>query len=34
MMKDILIVLAFWAMTLGPCLVALHTGAHRHTEEA
>jgi len=33
-MKDILIMFVFWAMVLGPCLVALHTGAHRETEEA
>ncbi len=34
MMNDVLIMLAFWAMVLGPCLVALNTGAHSDTEEA
>jgi hypothetical protein len=34
MMHDIFIILAFWAMILVPCLVALHTGVHRETEEA
>jgi len=34
MMKDIFIMLAFWAMVLAPCLVALHTGAHRDAEKA
>jgi hypothetical protein len=33
-MHDILIIVAFWAMVLAPCLVALNTGAHRDTEEA
>ena len=31
-MTDILIILAFWAMILTPCLVAMRTGAH-NTEE-
>ncbi len=32
-MKDILIMLAFCAMVMAPCLVALNTGVHRYTEE-
>ncbi len=32
-MHDILIVLAFWAMVLAPCMVAMATGAHKYTAE-
>jgi len=27
-MRDIVIILLFWAMVLAPCLVALHTRVH------
>jgi len=33
-MRDILIILAFWAIILAPCLVALQTGAHLDTDDA
>ena len=33
-MTDILIILAFWAMIIGPCLVAMYTGAHLDSEDA
>jgi hypothetical protein len=33
-MTDILIMLAFWAMILAPCLVALRTNAHYDSEKA
>lgn len=33
MMRDVLIILAFWAMILAPCLVALQTGAHLDTDD-
>ena len=33
-MTDILIILAFWAMIIGPCLVAMHTGVHLDPEDA
>ncbi len=33
-MRDLLIILAFWAMIIGPCLIAMHTGAHLDTEDA
>ena len=32
-MRDVLIILAFWAMILAPCLVALQTGAHLDTDD-
>jgi hypothetical protein len=34
LMTDILIILAFWAMIIGPCLVAMHTGVHLDPEDA
>ena len=33
-MRDVVIILAFWAMILAPCLVALQTGAHLDSEDA
>jgi hypothetical protein len=33
-MKDIAIILIFWAMILAPCLVALQTRAHLDSEDA
>jgi hypothetical protein len=33
-MKDILIVLLFWAMVLAPCMVAPRTGAHLDPDDA
>ncbi len=32
-MKDLLIILVFWAMIIAPCVVALHTGAHLDNED-
>jgi hypothetical protein len=32
-MRDIVIILLFWAMILTPCLVAMHTGVHRDVAE-
>lgn len=34
MVKDLLMMLLFWAMVMGPCLVALNTGVHSESEEA
>lgn len=33
-MRDVVIILLFWAMVLAPCVVALHTGAHLDQEDA
>jgi len=33
-MTDILLILGFWAMVLGPCLVAMHTAVERDNEKA
>jgi hypothetical protein len=33
-MRDVVIILAFWAMILAPFLVALQTGAHLDSEDA
>ena len=33
-MKDILIILGFWAMVFAPCIVALNTGAHREPQNS
>jgi hypothetical protein len=33
-MRDIVVILLFWAMVLAPCLIALHTGAHMDREDA
>ncbi len=33
-MRDIVIILVFWAMVLAPCLVALHTGAHLDPDDS
>jgi len=33
-MRDIVVILLFWAMVLAPCLIALHTGAHLDGEDA
>lgn len=32
-MRDIVIIMLFWAMVLAPCMVAMHTGAHLDTED-